>query len=90
MHAVYFNSPVTYLSGISDSWYLDQYRRSKIIVCVGQGAWEEEAVADTRALDALFRAKSIPSWVDFWGYDVNHDWPWWYKQMNYFLNCLYD
>ena len=50
MHAVYFNSPVNYLSGISDAWYLDQYRRSKIIVCVGQGAWEGEAVADREGL----------------------------------------
>jgi esterase/lipase superfamily enzyme len=27
--------------------------------------------------------------VDFWGPDVNHDWPWWYRQMNYFLGKLY-
>ncbi len=45
--------------------------------------------AGVGALDALFREKSIPAWVDFWGYDVNHDWPWWYKQMNYFLQRLY-
>jgi esterase/lipase superfamily enzyme len=88
--AVYFNSPVNYLSEINDPWYLDRYRQSKIIVCVGQGAWETEAVADTRSLDALFRKKSIPAWFDYWGYDVNHDWPWWYKQMNYFLERLYD
>jgi len=87
--AVYFNSPVHYLAGISDPWYLNRYRHSQIIVCVGQGAWEEEAVADTRALEALFQEKSIPSWVDFWGSDVDHDWPWWYKQMNYFLDRLY-
>ena len=90
MHAVYFNSPLNYLPGISDAWYLDHYRRSKIIVCVGQGTWEEEAVADTRALDTLFREQSIPSWFDYWGHDVNHDWPWWYRQMNYFLGRLYD
>jgi len=89
MPAVYFNSPVHYLAEISDPWYLDRYRHSQIIVCVGQGAWEDEAVADTRALNALFRAKAIPAWVDFWGHDVNHDWPWWYQQMNYFLHHLY-
>jgi esterase/lipase superfamily enzyme len=55
---------------------------------VGQGAWEEEAVADTRHLDALLKEKSIPAWIDFWGTDVNHDWPWWYKQMNYFLEHI--
>ena len=86
--AVYFNSPISYLAGISDSWYLEQYRQSKIIVCVGQGAWEEEAIEDTRGLDVLFREKSVPAWIDYWGHDVNHDWPWWYKQMNHFLGHL--
>jgi esterase/lipase superfamily enzyme len=86
---VYYNSPISYLSGLTDSWYLEQYRRSRIIVCVGQGAWEDEAIADTRSLDDLFTQKSVPAWIDFWGYDVNHDWPWWYRQMNYFLRHLY-
>ena len=38
----------------------------------------------------ILTAKNVPCWVDFWGHDVNHDWPWWHRQMNYFLNCLYD
>ena len=29
--------------------------------------------------------KGIPAWVDYWGYDVSHDWPWWKKQLVYFL-----
>jgi esterase/lipase superfamily enzyme len=82
---VYFNSPVHYLPGVGDPATLAAYRDSTIIICVGQGAWEEEALADSRQMDAIFRAKSIPAWVDIWGHDVNHDWPWWYKQMNYFL-----
>jgi esterase/lipase superfamily enzyme len=89
MADVYFNSPLSYLPGMTDPWYLDLYRRSRIIVCVGQGAWEHEAIEDTRYLDHLFRQKSIPAWVDYWGHDVNHDWPWWYRQMNYFLGRLY-
>jgi len=23
--------------------------------------------------------------LDLWGYDVNHDWPWWKKMIIYFL-----
>ena len=87
--AVYFNSPLAYLPGLADAWFLDWYRQSRIVVCVGQGAWEDEAIEDTRGLDYWFREKSIPAWVDFWGHDVNHDWPWWYVQMNYFLGKLY-
>lgn len=87
--AVYFNSPVTYLPGLDDPWYLTRYRRSTIIACVGQGAWEEEAIEDTRALDHILKDKGIGAWVDYWGHDVNHDWPWWCRQMNYFLGRLY-
>jgi esterase/lipase superfamily enzyme len=89
MPAVFYNSPLAYLPGLTDSWYLDRYREGRMIVCVGQGAWEEEAVEDTRQLDAVCRAKGIPAWIDYWGHDVNHDWPWWYRQMNYFLGKLY-
>ena len=55
----------------------------------GQGAWEEELLASTRRLEAVLREKDIPAWVDYWGTDVCHDWPWWYKQMNYFLGHLF-
>ena len=87
--AVYFNSPLSYLSGLSDAWFFERYREGRMIVCAGQGAWEEEAVEDTRALESICREKSIPAWFDYWGHDVNHDWPWWYRQMNYFLGHLY-
>lgn len=83
--AIYFNSPVHYLAGMDDTWYLEHYRRSAIVICVGQGAWEEEALRDTRAMRAILAQKDVPAWVDFWGTDVNHDWPWWYRQMGYFL-----
>ena len=85
---VYFNSPLSYLGGLDDPWYLERYRHSSITVCVGQGAWEEEALADTRDLDAQLAAKAIPAWIDYWGHDVNHDWPWWYRQMDHFLSHL--
>ena len=85
---VYFNSPLLYLPGLSDPWYLERYRRSQIVVCVGQGAWEDGMLADTRALEAILAWKGIPAWIDFWGHDVNHDWPWWRRQMPYFLANL--
>jgi len=86
--SVYFNSPLLYLPGLSDPWYLERYRRSQIVACVGQGAWEDGMLADTRALQAVLTAKGIPAWIDFWGHDVNHDWPWWRRQMPYFLANL--
>ena len=86
--AVYFNSPLLYLPGLDDPWYLDRFRAARIAVVVGQGAWEEEMVADTHALEDVLRAKSIPAIVDYWGHDVNHDWPWWRRMLPYYLERL--
>jgi len=85
---VYFNSPLTYLPGLDDDAALEALRRSQIVVCCGQGAWDEASLADTRGLAQILQAKKVPAWIDFWGHDVNHDWPWWFKQMNYFLDKL--
>jgi esterase/lipase superfamily enzyme len=86
--AVYFNSPLLFLPGLEDPWYLDRFRAAKIAIVVGQGAWEEEMVADAKALEEILRAKSIPAVVHFWGHDVNHDWPWWRKMLPHYLELL--
>jgi esterase/lipase superfamily enzyme len=88
LESVYFNSPLAYLPGIDDGATLDAYRRRQIVICCGQGAWDEEALEDTRDLEHILQAKAVPAWIDIWGHDVYHDWPWWFKQMNYFLNKL--
>lgn len=85
---VYFNTPLAYLQGLEDPAYLEQYRRSQIIVCVGQGAWEDEMRVDAAELRRILESKGVPAWIDFWGHDVNHDWPWWRVQMPYFLGKL--
>jgi esterase/lipase superfamily enzyme len=85
---VYFNTPLAYLPKLEDPWYLDQYRQSRIMIAVGQGAFEDEMLADTLALKKILEEKNIPAWVDIWGGDVNHDWPWWYKMLPYFLDSL--
>ena len=85
---VYFNSPLDYLPNCNDPWYIDRYRQSAIIACTGRGAWEDAMIADTGALKAIFDAKGIPAWCDFWGEDVNHDWPWWRVQLPYFLSHI--
>lgn len=85
---VYLNSPVDYLKNINDEYYLNLYRNGKIIICTGQGNWEEDSIRDTRIMGDILRDKNIPAWIDFWGHDVHHDWPWWRIQMPYFLSHL--
>ena len=86
---VYCNSPADNLKNLpNDHPFIAEYNRHKAVVCTGQGAWEE--AWSTRAVDQYFQRLGIHIWVDYWGYDVNHDWPWWYKQAIYFLPYLLD
>ncbi len=85
---VYFNTPLAYLPNMTDPWYLDQYRQSNIIVCAGQGPWDEDMLAEARQLKGILEAKGVSAWIDIWGHDVSHDWPWWRRQMPYFLHHL--
>lgn len=85
---VYLNTPLVYLADIQDPDMLELYRQSRIIICCGQGAWEEEAVKDAKALEKLLLAKGVPAEIDLWGEDVNHDWPWWRKMLPYHLGRL--
>lgn len=83
---VYANDPCVSLANMPlDHPYIGLYNQRKIMICVGQGAWEEQLLAGTRRLEGVLREKGIHAWVDYWGYDVNHDWPWWKKQIRYFL-----
>ena len=90
--SLYFHFPLCYLPHLEDPGILALLRRARIILCVGQGDWETcaeyDCLADTKALKAILESKAIGAWVDFWGHDVNHDWPWWRKQMPYFLSHL--
>lgn len=84
---VYQNSPVHYIENLTwDHPYVEKYNRGRGIVCVGTGAWEMPET--TFRLKELFAQKGIGIWVDVWGNDVNHDWPWWHKQVSYFVPKL--
>jgi esterase/lipase superfamily enzyme len=85
---VYYNSPLMYLPGLDDLWFLERLRAACLAFVVGQGAWEEDMLADTRALEPILAAKGIPAIVDYWGHDVNHDWPWWRQMLPHYLERL--
>lgn len=87
---VYANSPILFLENMpADHPYIELYNEGRMIFCVGQGAWEEELFDNTKKLQGILERKGIHAWFDYWGHDVNHDWPWWFRQMNYFLGHLF-
>lgn len=86
---VYLNSPVHFLPNLPENHpTIQEINKGRGIICVGLGAWEQPET--TRRVDELCRQKGIHMWVDYWGYDVNHDWPWWHKQAAYFAPHLLD
>lgn len=83
---VYQNSPNLFLANMPwDHPYIGMYNERTMIFCVGQGAWEDELKESTGWLAHVLYEKGIHATVDFWGSDVNHDWDWWYKQVQYYL-----
>lgn len=86
---LYRNSPIQYLQGMSyDHPYVEMYRHCQIVLCCGQGAWEDDMIRSTTRMKELLDYKDIPAWIDFWGYDVNHDWNWWQVQFPYFIERM--
>ena len=82
---LYQNSPVNYLSNMNwDHPYINMYNERKMVIVVGQGAWEDDLKASTGRLQEVLRNKGIHAQVDFWGHDVDHDWPWWFKMVEYY------
>jgi esterase/lipase superfamily enzyme len=82
----YFNNPTWYVPQMSGA-PLDIVRNHcKIILSTGQGAYE--APDASRRFAAILGAKDIPHWLDVWGYDVDHDWPWWRRMLPYYIESL--
>ncbi len=87
---LYQNSPVHFLPNLpADHPFVDLYNQRDLVLCIGQGAWED-GLGDQRFLAQVFKDKGIDAWCDFWGTDVCHDWPWWKKQIRYFLPIVLD
>jgi esterase/lipase superfamily enzyme len=84
---VYDNSPCDFLRGMPRSHhYMPLYHKSRLYLCIGQGRWEETLLPSNHEINQLLIDKGLPHRVDFWGYDVDHDWPWWHRMASYFMN----
>ena len=85
---VYFNNPVDYLPRLQDPQLsLLRHGGKRITIFTGQGSYE--APKRSRQLSRILKANGIPHWLDVWGKDVNHDWPWWRKAMPYYFENLF-
>jgi esterase/lipase superfamily enzyme len=82
---VYFNNPVAYVSNLHGG-ALDFTRQTHLALVCGQGAWEGKCLTETHRLADLLAQKGISHERDIWGFDVEHHWFWWRRQVAYHLS----
>jgi esterase/lipase superfamily enzyme len=81
---VYYNSPMDYMPGLQDDWYLSKIRQSNHIhILSGSGAYEDPAAAGQFA--KVLYDKGINYELDIWGSDMTHDWPTWRAMLPYYI-----
>jgi esterase/lipase superfamily enzyme len=69
----YFLNPPAFLPGLSDPYYLDQFRRNKWVIVTGD---HDICRAPNEQFSAILRAKAIPHALHVWN-NSKHDWPYW-------------
>lgn len=85
----YANSPQDFLQQMPcDHPWMQLYRQRCIVFTIGQGRWENITLESTREMDRILKGKGIPAWFDYWGYDCDHDWPWWQKQLPHIMHNI--
>jgi esterase/lipase superfamily enzyme len=69
----YFLNPPAFLPGLSDPYYLDQFRRNKWVIVTGD---HDICRAPNEQFSAIMSAKGIPHALHVWN-NSKHDWPYW-------------
>lgn len=78
----FYNLPLDYLPGLSDSWFLDRMRGRKYVLATGD---HDQCWNDNERMATAMRAKGIPVQLDVWGNGARHDWPWWREMVKVYL-----
>lgn len=77
----YFHSPLEYLPGNNDPWFLERFRRNYYVLCVGNG----DPLFDNNVKMAhVLGSKHIPHNLEVWDGFV-HDWPHWHNMARKFF-----
>lgn len=85
---VFYNSPIHYLPGLNDPWYLDKIKQSHHIhIYTGSGEFEDPD--GSRRLAGIMYQKGIWYDLDVWGPEIRHDWPTWRMMLPYILQSKF-
>ncbi len=82
----FFNNPAWYIPGLQGHALQLLQTATRIHILTGQGSYE--APDASRHLSGILNSKGIPHFLDIWGHDVAHDWPWWLKMLPYAIDTM--
>jgi esterase/lipase superfamily enzyme len=82
----FFNNPAWYIPGLEGQPLHRLQTQCKIHILTGQGSYE--APDASRHFSGILNSKGIPHFLDIWGHDVAHDWPWWLKMLPYSIDRM--
>ena len=85
---VYFNSPIHYISNLSDHGILEEIRRSRHIHLLTGSGDHEDPEANRRFAGVLYN-KGINYELDVWGPEWRHDWPTWRAMLPHYLGTRF-
>ncbi len=78
----YLLNPPWFLPELGEAYYLNQYRRNKIVLATGE--WDICRAAN-EGFSRLLGAKGIPHSLHVWGSGSQHDWPYWLPMASAYL-----
>jgi len=85
---VYFNSPMHFMSNLTDHNILEQIRKSNHIhIMTGSGAYEDPSSSGRFA--KILYDKGIWYELDVWGQEWTHDWPTWRAMLPHYLGTRF-
>ena len=85
---VYFNSPMHFMSNLSDHETLEQIRRSRNIhIVTGSGSYEDPSSSGKFA--KILYDKGINYELDIWGEEWPHDWNTWRAMLPHYIGSRF-
>lgn len=70
----YFNCPPDFIPNLNDDRVLSRFRQMTIVLATGE---RDICLDENVRLSGILKSKAIPHWLDVWGDNTGHDWPWW-------------
>jgi esterase/lipase superfamily enzyme len=82
----YFASPLHFLPNLGDSEQLRRLRDRFVLLCTGQGAWEDPG--ESWRMAHVLGGCGVPNRVELWGEQWPHDWQTWRAMLPRYLDEL--